>query len=93
MTTLPRLTDARHAGRYRVWLRFDDGSEGEIDLEDQLWGEVFQPLKDERVFAQLRLYPELDTICWPNGADLAPEFLYERLKSAHSMPSEIPDKR
>ena len=80
MTMYPRLTDAKHAGHHRVWLKFADGCEGEIDLEDELWGEVFEPLKDVGEFAKLRLHPELDTIGWPTGADLAPEFLYERLK-------------
>ena len=56
----------------------DDGREGIIDLEGELWGEVFEPLKDTDVFRCFRMDPELDTIVWPTGADLAPEFLYER---------------
>ena len=54
-----------------VWLKFADGLTGEIDLADHLWGPVF---------AQLRADTELDTVVWPNGADFAPEFLYERLQ-------------
>jgi hypothetical protein len=81
---LPRVVDARHAGGYRVWLRFADGLTGEIDLEAELWGEVFEPLKDVAEFAKLRADPELDTIVWPNGADLAPEFLYERVQKARA---------
>ncbi len=77
---MPRVLDARHAGRYRVWLRFDDGLSGEIDLEDELWGPVFDPLKDVAEFSQLRADPDLETVVWPNGADFAPEFLYNRLK-------------
>ena len=79
---MPRVIDARHAGKYRVWLRFDDDLTGEIDLKDVLWGPVFEPLKDVAEFAKLRADPEADTVVWPNGADLAPEFLYDRLKSA-----------
>ena len=79
---MPRVIDARYAGGYRVWLRFDDGLSGEIDLERELWGEVFEPLKDKTFFAKVRADSELDTIVWPNGADLAPEFLYDELKSA-----------
>jgi hypothetical protein len=78
---MPRVIDARHAGAYRVWLRFDDGLSGEIDLEDELWGPVFEPLKDVAEFGRLRADPELETVVWPNGADFAPEFLYERLKA------------
>ena len=79
---LPRVIDARHAGAYRVWLRFADGLTGEIDLESELWGEVFEPLKDVGEFAKLRADLELETIVWPNGADFSPEFLYEKVKQA-----------
>jgi hypothetical protein len=78
---MPRVIDARHAGAYRVWLRFDDGLSGEIDLQEELWGPVFDPLWDVAEFAQLRADPELETVVWPNGADFAPEFLYDRLKA------------
>jgi len=79
---MPRLVDAKHTGGFRVWLKFADGIEGEIDLTDELWGPVFEPLKDEAAFAELRLDPELRTIVWPNGADFAPEFLREHLVAA-----------
>jgi hypothetical protein len=78
---MARVIDARHAGAYRVWLRFDDGLTGEIDLEDELWGPVFDSLKDVTKFSQLRADPELETVVWPNGADFSPEFLYDRLKA------------
>lgn len=80
MKRTPKIADARYAGDYRIWFRFADGSEGEIDLESVLWGPMFEPLKDEAVFAQFQLYPERSTIFWPNDADLAPEFLYERVR-------------
>lgn len=59
-------------------MTFDDGRVGVIDLEGELWGEVFEPLKDIDVFRRFCMDTELDTIVWPTGADLAPEFLYER---------------
>jgi len=73
----PRLLSAQHAGGYRVRLSFDDGTNGVIDLEAELWGEVFEPLRDPARFAEFRVDPELRTLVWPNGADLAPERLYE----------------
>jgi Protein of unknown function (DUF2442) len=76
---LPRIVDARHAGGFRVWLRFADGLTGEIDLTDQLFGPVFEPLKNLDVFAQVRIDPETDTITWPNGADFSPTWLREQL--------------
>ncbi|HEX6885923.1 MAG TPA: DUF2442 domain-containing protein [Planctomycetota bacterium] len=70
---------ARHLGEHRVWLRFDDGLEGEIDLKREMWGEVFEPLKDPAYFAQFTV--DL-TLTWPNGADIAPESLYQRVLQA-----------
>ena len=82
---IPAVVDARHTKEHKVWLEFSDGLSGEIDLADELWGPVFEPLRDVAVFAQLRPDKELDTITWPNGADFAPEFLYERLKASQSV--------
>jgi hypothetical protein len=62
-----------------VWLKFEDGSEGEVDLASELWGPVFEPLKDPEYFRRLTV-AEYGTIAWPNGADLAPEFLYDRVR-------------
>ncbi len=74
------VKEAKHLRDYVVWLRFNDGATGEVDLKDELTGEVFGPLRDQREFRKLRVDPELETIVWENGADFAPEFLYERMK-------------
>ena len=63
---------------YVVWVKFEDGTEGEIDLAAELWGPVFEPLKDREYFRTVSV-AEYGTIAWPNGADLAPEVLYERV--------------
>ena len=76
---IPRLTNARYVDGYRLWLEFADGTEGEIDLEDQLYGEVFEPIRDPKTFKQFRVNAELNTLIWPNGADLAPEYLYQAI--------------
>lgn len=65
---------------YRLWLEFDNGAIGQVELESELWGEMFAPLKDQGTFASVKVDPELGTIVWNNGADLAPEFLLERLQ-------------
>lgn len=75
------VTDAKYAGDYRVWLAFNDGTSGEVDLSGRLHGEVFEPLKDLKLFGQVRFDPDMDTIVWPNGADLAPEYLHELMLS------------
>ncbi len=74
----PLLTSAEYAGGYKIKVSFSDGTASEIDLENELWGEVFEPLKNKNQFKQFRLDPELGTVVWPNGADLAPEFLYQQ---------------
>ena len=70
---------ARHVRDYTVWVKFEDGSEGEIDLTAELWGPMFEPLKEPEYFQKVSV-AEYGTIAWPNGADLAPEFLYERVR-------------
>ena len=74
----PRLLKARYVEAYKIELSFSDGTCGIIDLENELWGEVFEPLKDLRKFREFVVDPELKTIVWPTGADLAPEFLYQQ---------------
>ena len=73
---IPRVVEVKALEGYRLWLRFQDGVTGFVDLRGELWGPMFEPLKDKDVFAQVSIHPELDTVTWPNGADLAPEFLY-----------------
>ena len=77
----PDIIDSKHISDYKLWLKFEDGKEGEIDLKDELWGEVFEPLNDVNYFKTVRLDEELGTICWENGADFAPEFLYDNLRT------------
>lgn len=79
---MPRIQAAEYRTDYRIWLRFSDGVQGEIDLEDELWGEVFEPLRSKDTFAAVRLDPDIGTIVWPTGADFAPEFLYRKLNPA-----------
>ena len=62
---------------YKLELEFSDGIVKEVDLKDELYGEVFEPLKDIALFEQVFVNPETNTIEWSNGADFAPEFLYE----------------
>ena len=79
------VEEARYLRAHVVWVRFNDGFSGEVDLSAALTGPVFEPLQDLRSFRRFRVDPELDTIVWFNGADLAPEFLRERLKPARPL--------
>lgn len=76
---IPHVIKAEYKGDYRVWLRFNDGAEGVVDLKDELYGEMFEPLNDIKKFKSFRIDPELETLVWENGADFAPEFLRDHL--------------
>ena len=81
MADIISVTAARHVRDHVLWLRFSDGAEGEADLAGELDGEVFEPLRDPAYFARAALDPELRTVAWPNGADFAPEFLLDLVRS------------
>ena len=71
------VTNAKYIENYKVWLSFNDGTSGEIDLATELYGEIFEPLKDKTFFSSFTL--EGHTLSWRNGADFAPEFLHEQV--------------
>lgn len=75
---IPRVVEATHVRDYILHLRFSDGAEGDVDLSKELDGTVFRPLRDPDYFRKFTVHPELHTVVWPNGADFAPEFLYEK---------------
>ena len=79
---LAYIVEARHVDGYTVWLRFNDGAEGEVDLSAQLYGPIFEPLKNVEFFRRFVVHPELKTLVWPNGADFAPEFLRASIRVA-----------
>jgi hypothetical protein len=64
---------------YRLLVHFNNGVSGEIDLANELWGEMFEPLRDQTLFATARQDEVMGTVVWANGADLAPEFLLDLL--------------
>jgi len=61
---------------YVIEVTFADGLVRQIDLAPELYGEVFEPLKDPEYFARVAIDPALGVVVWPNGADFSPEFLY-----------------
>jgi hypothetical protein len=78
-----RVTKVSVLPRWRLAVVFSDGVEGEVSLEDRLFGPVFEPLRDVALFSQAYI-DEFGAICWPNGADLAPDALHERLTTQNS---------
>ena len=74
------IVEARPLGRHRLFLRFEDGVEGELDFAEFLeFRGVFEELRDPARFAEVRVVPEWGTVAWPNGADLDPDVLYARV--------------
>jgi hypothetical protein len=91
MSFLPTVIHAEHRGGFRVHVVFNDGSENTIDFEPWLDGPVFEALKDPQYFQ--RFFIDGGTVVWPNGADIAPETLYEvagrrRRPNRHLQPSK-----
>jgi hypothetical protein len=66
---------AEYCGGYSIHLTFNDNSEKTVDFRQWLDGPVFEPLRDPNYFRSFFL--EGGTVAWPNGADIAPETLYE----------------
>jgi hypothetical protein len=76
---IPKVVEAHYVRDYRIHLRFSDGAEGDVDLGQELQGEILEPLRDISYFRSFSVNPDVHTIVWQNGADFAPEFLYEKL--------------
>jgi hypothetical protein len=74
---MPYVTAVRYISGYVIELTFSDGTKGEVDLSSELYGRLFEPLKDLNEFRKVRVDADLSTIVWPNGADLAPDTLYD----------------
>ena len=77
---MERVTAVRALPTYRLEIEFSDGVRGILDYEDRLFGPMMEPLRDPDRFAEVGI-DEFGVICWPNGADLAPDAIYDRLKS------------
>lgn len=77
----PRMTAAEVVGHGVLRLTFADGLTGEVDVLDRLWGPVFEHARTPQGFAEAFLDAEARTVAWPGGADLAPDVLYERLRT------------
>jgi hypothetical protein len=83
-TRTARITSVEPLGKFVLRLAFDDGTTREIDIGDELWGPVFEPLhRDPQLFQQVRVDEELGTIVWPNGADMDPDVLHGNHASAN----------
>jgi hypothetical protein len=76
--------EVKALGGYRLFIVFNNGESGVVDLSHRLTGTMFSPLKDPRLFATAYHHPELETVAWANGADLAPEYLLDLMREQAS---------
>ncbi len=72
-----RICEAQVCGPHSLRLTFNDGTTKEVNVRPLLDGEIFKPLREPVYFAAVELDPICGTVVWPNGADFAPEALYE----------------
>lgn len=75
-----RVVSVEAKADHKLSLVFDDGTKGIVSIADRLFGPMFEPLKDPKFFAQVRV-DEFGAVCWPNDADLAPDALYRKVTS------------
>ncbi len=69
------IKSAKYIKDYQIELWFNNGEKKTVDLKNSLQGQMFVPLKDRAVFQSFKI--KFNTIEWDNGADFAPEYLYE----------------
>jgi hypothetical protein len=72
-----KIVEAQARPGYRLWVRFEDGVEGEVDLSDLVGKGVFKRWENEEEFHKVYIDPETLTVAWPGGIDLAPDALHQ----------------
>ena len=82
MAFLPAVISAEYCGEFKIKITFNDGVKGTVDFAKWLEGPVFEPLRDPAYFGQF--FIDGGTVAWANGADIAPETLYEQAKSGEA---------
>jgi hypothetical protein len=87
------IKDVKYLGQgYMLELCFDNDEHRQVNLQQYLTGEIFEPLKDLNFFRQVSVNTDIDTIVWPNNADFSPDFLYEISESSTRAVSPLKNK-
>lgn len=79
-----RIIQAEVCGSYELRLQFNNGQTRIAQLKNELFGPIFEPLRDATYFDRVTLDPICGTVVWPNGADFAPEALWNLSKAAET---------
>jgi uncharacterized protein DUF2442 len=77
----PDITEAVVVRHGVLRLTFADGLTGEVEVLDRMRGPVFEEARTPEGFAKVTVDKETGTVTWPGGADLAPDTLYERVRT------------
>lgn len=77
----PDITRVTVACYGRLRITFADGLSGEVDVLERMHGPVFERARTPHGFAEAHVDHDTGTVCWPGGADLAPDALYERIRT------------
>jgi len=80
-----RVVNFKKVRPYTLWVMFDDGTQQVIDFAAMLEGPIYGQLRDQRLFDQVTIDPEVHTLAWPNGADFDPETLHDWPTYAEAM--------
>jgi hypothetical protein len=82
--TMHKVVSVKPSGDWKLEIAFADGKKGVVSIKESLFGPVFEPLKDPAYFAHVRI-DSFGVVCWPNGADLGPNALYDQIKSTSGL--------
>jgi hypothetical protein len=82
------VTGARVVGPHALELTFDNGVHKRVNLRQELYGPVFEPLRDPAYFSLAQLDLDTGTVTWPNGADFAPDYLFQL--EPEQVPAQLP---
>jgi hypothetical protein len=74
-----RVISVKALPGHRLDVEFSDGTRGGVDCSADLWGPLFAPLRDPERFAEVGV-DEYGAVCWPNGADMAPDAIHEEIR-------------
>jgi len=90
---LKDIVEVRPLEGYRLYIRFEDGVSGEVDIATLVKFEgVFAPLRDRARFAEVRVNSELGSLYWPSGADLDPDVLYAKVAGLPSPDAHLKER-
>lgn len=77
----PKVNKIQYKENFTYYIQFEDKLSGEVDFKTFLWGKAFEELKEQSYFKKASIDDITGTISWPNGVDIAPETLYEKISS------------